>query len=260
MALRSGITRAFDFGDSGNRFILGWTPLVGVVAGVATLAVGDGWGESFRNGVGAGGAGFLAWAITRELHPDHRGVAVFAALLAPLGLLRSDPDLLAAAVVLLVSRVVAGTTGRALRWFDLGLVAVVSLPVAWRTTGAGVLTAAAVALACTIPVQSRHRAEFLAVTLLLFGAAIGAVIGSEFGYEIDPWFIAPAILGAIGLLGPARVVVGTDRSGGVISPIRVRGARLFALVAAVAAGIAGAPGAAMVPVWSALAVVGLRPR
>ena len=233
---------------------------MGVVAGVATLAVGDGWEEAFRNGVGAGGAAFLAWAITRELHPDHRGVAIVAGLIAPLGLLRADPDLLAAAVVLLVARTVAGTTGRALRWFDLGLVAVVSLPVAWRTTGAGVLTASAVALVATIPVQSRHRAEFLLVTALLVGASIGAMIGSEFGFEIDPWFIAPALLGAIGLLGPARVVVGTDRSGGVISPIRVRGARLFALVAAMAAGIAGAPAGAVVPVWAAVAVVGLRPR
>jgi len=260
MALRSGITRAFDLADSGNRFVLGWTPLVGVVAGVATLAIGDGWEEAFRNGVGAGGAAFLAWAITRELHPDHRGVAMLAAVLAPLGLLRSDPDLLAAAVVLLVARIVAGTTGRAFRWFDVGLVAVVSIPVIWRATGGGVLTTAAVALIATVPLQSRHLVEFLAVTALLVGAAIWAVVGTEFGYEIDPWFIASALLGAIGLLGPVRVVVGTDRSGGVISPMRVRGARLFALVAAVAGGVAGAPAAAMAPVWAAVAVVGIRPR
>ena len=40
------------------------------------------------------------------------------------------------------------------------------------------------ALIATIPLQSRHRAEFLSVAALLVGAAVGAVIGSEFGYEI----------------------------------------------------------------------------
>ena len=98
------------------------------------------------------------------------------------------------------------------------------------------------------------------MTALVIGAAIGAMILSEFGYDVDPWFIAPVVLGAVSLSGPVRVVVGTDRSGGVISPMRVRGARLFALVAAVAGSIAGAPAGAMVPVWAAVAVVGVRPR
>ncbi len=260
MAFRSGITRGFDFGDAGNRFVLAWTPIAGAIAGLVTLVIGDGWGTAIRNGSSAGGAAFLAWAVTRELDPDHPGTAIAAAVVAPLGVLRAGPDLLAAGVILIVARIVAGTTGRGLRWPDLIIVGAVVVPVAWRPTGAGVLVTAVVALTATIPVQSRRRLELAVVTLVVAGAAVVALSRFEAHFTVDPWMLAPAALGLMALAGPKRVEVGTDREGGVISPRRVGAARLFAWVSAAAAGVGGAATATLGPVWFALAVVGLRPR
>ncbi|HEX5631528.1 MAG TPA: hypothetical protein VFY15_07700, partial [Acidimicrobiia bacterium] len=166
MAFRSGITRGFDLGNAGNRFVLAWTPMAGALAGLVTLVAGDGWSAAVGNGFSAGGAAFLAWAVTRELDPDHPTTAIAAAVIAPLGVLRAGPDLLAAGVILIVARIVAGTTGRGLRWPDLAILGAVAIPVAWRSTGMGVLITATSALAATIPRQSRRRLELTAATLM----------------------------------------------------------------------------------------------
>lgn len=260
MALRSGILRGFDFGDAGNRFVLGWTPGAGLIAGIVTLISGGGWGEAMRNGLSAGGAAFLAWAITRELHPDRPGSALLAAVLAPLTVLRSDPDLLSCVVVLLIARVVAGTTGRVLRWFDVALVAGFAAPVAFRTSGSGVLTVSVSALGALLAVQDRRRLELATATVAVAALATVAWLRFEFGFDADDWLVPVAAAGLVGLVGPKIVRVGADRQGGAISPRRVRAARGFAWIAAAAATLGGLPPAAMGPVWVAMAVVGLRPR
>lgn len=259
MALRSGISRGFDLSYPSNRFVLVATPALGVVAGLITLIAGDGWSAAFRNGFSAGGATFLAWTLGRELHPDHPGVAALAALLAPLGVLRAGPDLLAAALVLLGARVMAGTTGRVLRWFDVAFFVAVATPVAFRASGPAVLTTTAVALGIVLARQERRRLETAVTTLVLLGLAALAWTRFEPAFDVDPWFIAPAVLGLAALIGPRRVAVGTDREGGIISPSRVRAARAFAWLAAAGAALA-LPPAAMAPVWVALAAVGLKPR
>ena len=259
MALRSGITRGFDLSYPSNRFVLVATPALGIVAGLITLIAGDGWPAGLRNGFAAGGATFLAWALGRELHPDHPGVAALAALVAPLGVMRVGPDLLAAAVVLLGARVVAGTTGRVLRWFDVALFVVVATPVALRASGPGVLTTTALALAIVLARQDRRRLETAVTVAVLAGLATLAWTRFEPGFEADPWLIAPAVLGLVAVVGPGKVEVGTDREGGVISPNRVRAGRVVAWIAAAGAALALQP-AAMAPVWAALAATGLKPR
>jgi len=81
----------------------------------------------------------------------------------------------------------------------------------------------------------------------------------DFAFDLDPWFIVPALLGLVALAGPGRVEVGTDRQGGTISPHRVGAARAYTWIAAAAAALALEP-AALAPVWAALAATGLRPR
>jgi hypothetical protein len=259
VAFRSGITRGFDLAYPSNRFILAATPVLGALAGLATLIVGDGWGAAFGNGFAAGGAAFVAWALARELHPDRSGVAAVAAVVAPWGLLYIGPDLLASAVVLLAGRVLAGTTGRGLRWFDVAVFAAVSFPVAFRSSGPGVLTPAALAIGFVTILQDRRRMETAVTAAMLAGLAVLSWLRFDAALEFDPWFVAPALLGLVALAGPGRVAVGTDRAGGTISPARVRAARALSLVSA--AGVAAAlPTSALAPVWAALAVVGLRPR
>jgi hypothetical protein len=259
MALRSGITRGFDLSYPSNRFVLVATPALGMVAGLITLIAGGGWSAGIRNGFAAGGAAFLAWALARELHPDHPGVAALAALVAPLGVLRGGPDLLAAAVVLLGARVVAGTTGRVLRWVDVAVFVVVATPVAFRASGPAVLTTAALALAMVLTRQNRRRLETAVTVAVLAGLATLAWIRFDPAFEVDPWLIAPALLGLAALVGPGRVKVGTDREGGIISPNRVRAGRGVAWIAAAGAALALQP-AAMAPVWAAVAATGVKPR
>ena len=258
MAFRSGITRGFDLSLPSNRFVLLGTPAAGVVAGVVTLLAGDGPATAVRHGFSAGGATFIAWAVVRELHPDRPVLAALAAVVAPLGLVAGDPDLLAAAVVLLGARVVAGTTGRAMRWVDVAIVGAVAFPVAMRPTGSGVLTSTAIALLAVLPVQDRRRLQLATGAVLVAGLAALGWWGFEAGFDPDPWSIAAAALGASSLMGPRRVTAGTDRSGGRISPRRVRAARGFALIAAAAAAVGSDP-ATMAPVWTALAATGSRP-
>jgi hypothetical protein len=259
MALRSGITRGFDLSYPSNRFVLVVTPAAGIVAGVITLAVGENWAAGFRNGLAAGGATFLAWALGRELHPDRAGVAALAALVAPLGILGVGPDLLAAALLLLGARVVAGTTGRVLRWFDVTLFSIVAGPVAFRASGPGALTMTAVALGVVLAHQQRRRLETAVTVIALAGLAVYSWTRFDFAFDLDRWFIVPALLGLVPLAGPGRVEVGTDRAGGTVASNRVCAARLYVWISAALAALALEP-AALAPVWAALAATALRPR
>lgn len=256
MRVRSEITRPFDFSLSSNRFILIAIPVSGVVAGLVTLALGDGWALAVRHGFSAGGATFLAWALVREFHPDGLGVAVVAAVLAPFGLFFGTPDLLATTVVLLAARLLAGTTGRSLRWADVVIVTAFAAFVAMRTTGAGVLTITAIALFGVLVVQDRHHLEIATAALIVVGLAVYAWWDAEIAF--DRWTIAPAVVSAFAMLGPRRVNSATDRPGGVISPNRIRAARGYALIAAAFVALTNDP-SAMAPVWVALTATAARP-
>jgi len=255
MAIRSGITRGFDLSYPSNRFILAATPAAGVVSGMVTLLAGDGWGTAVRNGFGAGGLAFVSWALTRELHPDRVALATVAAIVAPFALLVSEPDLLASATVMIVARVLAGTTGRSIHWFDVALIVVVAAPVAWRPTGPGVLGASAVALAGVILLQDRRRSRLAVASGSLAVLAGFAWWRVDFAVDVETWMVAVVVFAALAVVGPRRVAVGTDRPGGTVSPRRVQAARGFALIAAAAAATTTDP-AAMAPVWVALAVIG----
>jgi len=255
MAFRSGITRGFDLSYPSNRFILAVTPAAGIVSGVVTLLAGDGWGTAVRNGFGAGGLAFVSWALTRELHPDRVALATVAAIVAPFAMLVGEPDLLASATVMLVARVLAGTTGRWIHWFDVALIVAIAAPVAWRPTGPGVLSASAIALAGVIPLQDRRRSRLAVASGTLAVLAGYAWWSIDFAVDGETWMVAVAVLAVLAAVGPRRVAGGTDRSGDAVSPRRVQAARGFALIAAAAAATTADP-AAMAPVWVALAVIG----
>ncbi|MBI5158106.1 MAG: hypothetical protein HZA58_08885 [Acidimicrobiia bacterium] len=255
MGVRSGLTRGFDLSYASNRFVLAVTPGAGLVAGVVTLLAGDGWEPAVRSGIGAGGLTFLAWALTRELHPDRVVLATVAAVLAPFALLIGDPDLLAAATVMLVARMVAGTTGRAIHWFDVALIVVIAAPVAWRVPGPGVLAASALAVALVISLQDRRRSRLAVASVVLAVLAGYAWWRTDFVFESEIWMASVAVVAALAVVGPRHVAVGTDRLGGTVSPRRVQAARGYALIAAGAAAATADP-AAMAAVWVALAVIG----
>ena len=260
MRLVPALTRPMDLRFPSNRFVLIATPVAGVVAGIVGLVRGESLATAAAWGVGAGGSAFLAWAIARELQPDRAWVATVATVLAPLGLVWHEPDLLASAVVLLVARAVAGTTGRWMRAADLALFAVVAAPVAFRPSGLGMLGVGAIGLALTAVWDRRWVVPLVTAALYTAGAVTSALRHDHSLLDGEPllllWIGGAA--GVVSLLGPSRVEAGTDRRDGTIRPHRVRIARLGALVAATAVSITYEP-AAMAPVWAALIATALRP-
>ena len=127
MRIRSGLGRPLDPALPSNLFVLVAAPLAGIAAGAWRLLAGDPFGDAVWGGILGGGAAFLAWAITRELDPVRPATAALAALSAPWTLLAGDPALLGLAIVLLGSRVAAGTTGYRLYATDAAALVVFSL-------------------------------------------------------------------------------------------------------------------------------------
>lgn len=259
--MRSGLVRGFDVSIPSNRLVLGGTPVIGAVAGLVTLIVGDGFAAAVGAGIAAGGSGFLAWATTRELHPDRPGLAGMALLAAPWGVLLVRPDLLVAGLVLVVARIVSGTTGRGLRWIDVGWVAGYAALTTGRDAAAVVLGCAAVAILATAAVVPRRRREtiVLGVLVAIAAAAAPAISGALFDPRVTPLLAIGLLAGVVAVGGPSGVATPTDREGGVISPRRVRAARGFATIAAGATAMVVDP-ATLAPVWAALAATALRPR
>jgi hypothetical protein len=263
MSIRPALTRPMDLSYRSNVFIVIATPTIGAVVGVIALIRSEPLVESFWWGYFGAGAAFLAWAITREIHPDRAWLATVAALIAPLGLLWGRSDLLASAVVLLVARTVAGTTGRSLRLADLVLLGVVAAPVIVRDSGCAVLAVSATALAFTLGWHERRRIVHGAATALFAVAAVVSLVVRDgplvVSTDASVLLWVGAVAGVISLVGPAAVSVGTDRADGTISRLRVRVARGVVLAAGIGVGITHDP-AAMAPAWAALVATAVRPR
>lgn len=102
-----------------NRAIAALTMAVIVGGIVLQLIVGEGLTQGVSWGISAGLTVFLAWALGRELDPDHDLSAFVAAGLALIGLLLFDlPSLMALLWMLFFLRMVNRTTGLPARILD----------------------------------------------------------------------------------------------------------------------------------------------
>jgi hypothetical protein len=254
--------RPMDLTYPSNVFVLIATPVIGTIAGVSALVAGESMWDSAWWGYSAAGAGFLAWTIAREMHPDRAWVAAVATLGAPWGVLIVRPDLISVAVVLLVVRAVADTTGRALRLSDLILLVVVGGIAALRDPAPGVLALGALGLTL-VAIWSERGRRWAGTTAILYviGASAAALVGDGVTPTGEGWIVLAvgSVAGLVSLLGPRTVTVGTDRPGGVIDPGRIRIARLLGLAMVPAAAVTADPGV-MFPLVATLAAVALRPR
>ncbi len=245
-----------------NTFVLVATPVIGTIAGAIALIGGETLLDSASWGISAGGAGFLAWAIAREVHPDRAWIATVAALGAPWGVLLVRPDLISAAVVMLVARAVADTTGRALRPADVILLGGVAAIAAFRAPAPGVLAVGAIGLTLVAVWSERGRIWSAVTTVVYVVLASAAAFFADGAAPSDDGRVVLVVGVAAGLMvlaGPATVSVGTDRAGGTIRGERVRVARLLVILMAAAATPTADP-AVMFPVFAAVAATALRPR
>ena len=263
MRIRSGLARSVHLSHTTVRVAAGLSLVAGISAGTITLVQGEALRTAVEHGVLAGGAGFIAWAITREIAPDHPMTAGAAGAIAPFLLIAGPPDLLAAGLVILVARIIAGTTGRDLTPIDLAAVGIGAALVSFRQWGVAV----AVALALAPAVSSVWARGSRSLMIVASGATLAAVSVVALFAGHDPWsqpdglarglFVAGLAAGLVCVWVVPPVTSTVDsRRGGVVLTHRVRLARVAALVTGVSTALwAGGDGVlALGPAWTALAV------
>jgi hypothetical protein len=225
----------------------------------ATLLDGALWG------IGAGLAIFLAWALARELDPDHEFSAFVAAALAIVALAAlGPPQLLPLFWMLLTVRILDRTVGLPARPLDSLAMLGLGLWLTWQGGWIyGLVTAAALFLDGWLAPRLRRHVALAAVVLV--ATVVLALVGGtsprgDWDSTLLMWLFAlTATLFSIAMvtLEPAKALC--DQTGEPVRPTRVRVAQGLALVTALlVAGLAGQQGmVALWPLWAAMLGVAL---
>jgi hypothetical protein len=259
--IRNGLGRPMDFRLLSNRLSVALPLAAGAVAGLVSLLSDGSLADAVRAGVAAGGSAFLAWAVTRELSPDHPVAASLAAIAAPWATIVGSPALAVVAVWLLALRVVAGTTGAAPYAVDMIGVGVFAIWASTSVGGAPQALFALVAVASSTAFDARSRRTVLVGSAM---AGVACFIAARLAGVLtlpEPWRAdATWWLGAVTLTTAAAVLVrvesATDRRPVPIDTGRVRVAIGWAALACVTAVVWLGPigMASMAPLAAALAV------
>lgn len=245
----SALARPLDLSLPSNRYVVAGS----AVSVVAARLCGHPW----TSALGVGAAGFLGWAAARELDPDHPDTAGAALPLAALAaLVGGSPNPLAGLSTLSGLRVLAATVGQAPVPLDVAALAgqagLSALTGEWV---AALVPGAALGLSSTQAdawKASGRNAGLVALAALLPGVRRGRGRGPLADV------LALAALGVSGALTRPEVVeTECDRPSVPVSAERVRLTRLLAL-GALGAGLVSRETRSLVPLASAVLVVGLR--
>lgn len=169
------LSRPMDWRHRSNLIAVA-LPVLGGIAWVAwNVYRHDDW-DPF-GGLVAAFAGFLAWAVARELDPDRPSTATFALVLGVAAAFGSwEPALLVCAIALLGLRVLAGTVGGELKPLDL-----VILTVAAAYCGTRVDAWVVVLLLVLAVLDARPRGySVVTVGMLVSATAAGYLSGVDF--------------------------------------------------------------------------------
>ena len=211
----------------------------------------------------AGAAVFVAWAVARELDPDHPMSAfVAAALMLAAVILLPTPVLLLSFLLIFVARTINRTVGLPAHALD----AILTLMLLWYVwQGYAIVGLALVVMFLLDGLLSEPNRRHLGLAVpsavvLLASIAAQRVTGAA---SLErPWIAA---LGAVSLLfvpvvaSSARVSSIGDVTSVPLDPRRVQAAQILGVLVALGTAIVGGPrGAiALLPWWSAVAGVGL---
>jgi hypothetical protein len=276
----SGIGRPLDFGHATNRWIVGGSAAVLVTAGLVLGIASEQWVASWSDALRLALAVFLAWAICRELDPDHEMAALGAAGLCAAALAMGLsltwptplplPGIAECFALLLAMRVVNRTTGAPATLADA--LAVLGLGIWLADAGSDwvYLAAGAAALVLDGMLPPRSLRSVATAALLSLLALVVAVFVARTFTGAGPLPVGlphpAALLPALVLLMLFVVVIrdaGTlhsigDDTGLPLHPSRVRtGQMLSAAVGAAAVATRGFEGLLLLlPLWSAIAVAG----
>jgi hypothetical protein len=233
----TAVGRTIDPRCATNLAIALLSAAVVLVAVIARLVAGAPILDAILRGVGAGFSVFFAWALSRELDPDHDLSAFVGAGLMLVALLLADPaSLLLLLWLMLVLRVVNRTTGLTARPLDslavLGLGAWLTWQLSWAV---GLVTALALLLDGLL--APRHRAHLWLSAPALLAAVLIPILRDTIAMAPGP--TPETTLFALLVSGLFLVVIATsgkvrsvgDETGTPLNPVRVQAAQSLALLA-----------------------------
>lgn len=261
----TAVARPIDPNYPTNRAIALLAMLVMVGAAISRLVSGVALIQGALWGVSGGLAVFLAWALGRELDPDHDLSAFVGTGLMLISLLFFElPNLLVLFWVLVLLRIVNRTVGLPARIVDSLLILGLGGWLTWqRNWMYGLMTAVAFLLDARLsPPHSRHSLFAGVALLVTFSALIFG--GSLLGQGELSLPTALALLAASALFVPVIVASRalrtlSDETPKPLNPRRVQAAQVLALLTAIqVAGWDGVPGvASLMPLWATILGVSL---
>jgi hypothetical protein len=248
-----------------NRAIMALALAFGAAGAIFQWLRGTALVDGVSWGIDAGFAIFLAWALGRELDPDHDLSAFVAAGLALLAVLLIEaPSLMVILWLLLVLRVVNRTVGLPAKPLDslgvLGFGAWLTWQGDWIV---GLVTAGAFLLDGLLSPPLRYHlfvsglALVATVLLTVFQGGMASGSGPTTAVAISSLAMAGLFLVVIATSRELQAV--GDATGEPLHPRRVQAAQILALATALLfAWWAGAAGVlAMLPLWAAMFGVSL---
>lgn len=253
----TSLPRMVDPRYPSNRLMLVGAGLTGLAVGLAVLL-----GADLKAGPLAAAVGiFLAWAMARELDPDH---PTSAAIAMPISLVLvltvGPPALLVTFGVLLGLRITAGTVGTRLRPLDF--VTIVGLSAALGTSMVGAVGAAAMIVGVLVAEERRQRGIAIAAAsavAFVVVALLSSVESAWIGPTGTEWItVGLAIMATLLVIPAAMPTSETDRHTGTVNRNRVTAARLVAALAILAGlALAGATGVVAIAATVAAALIGI---
>lgn len=255
IAAHSGLGRHLDLRYRSNRIAVFGTMLAAALLGGVTWTT-SGEIAFFATASTAVGV-FLAWAIARELDPDHPGTAAIAMAAATILALLGPPATAVVAVLLIAIRILVGTVGAPLRPGDLVVLLAAAGYAGSRPEG----WAAAGALVIAVAVAHRQRHRWLPAALGSVALTAALVLSPEadigLASALSAALITLAVVGAAAAGKPAAVTSTTDFAGQTISADHVIAGRVTAALVVIATGLLGATATTLAPAVAALAGLAL---
>ena len=251
----SSISRPLEAKYPSNLAVLILLPVT--LAGTAAwhLSSGAGLVDAGFEGLGAMCAGFLIWALGRELDPDRNpGAFIALAAVAPIVFLDLDYSLWTLAFVLMATRVVNRTVGNPVKLGDIALVLILAALAVFRDGYSEMGYVAGLALALDAFLD-RKRTLNIVGALVAIAFSVWNLIELEgdlrtlllSAIEVMPQALLYGALGVLGLGLLHALLLGHlnsvgDATGEPLSGLRVRGGILITLLAGLAMLTEGEPG------------------
>ena len=213
----------------------------GLVGLGLALQQGDALGAATSRATNLALSAFLGWALARELDPDDVSSATLTATAAPILTWLVGPTSVAAmATLLILTRLIARTTGKAPTLFDLGVLVVLAV---WASRSLlGWLLALGLSFAVARDVRlpgSTSRLQLIAALVIGFASTISLALSTP-APELD-WTIPLLAFTAIALVGGATLRINRpptstgDLTRAPLHTTRIRSARRHAFVLTTAA-------------------------